>query len=151
MKLSRVRITLGQSFGSVTVFAVLLVLTGCGMQAGAAAPAVATGTAVPAPTKAATPTLAVQPSATTSPRTTATPGPTDTATPVLAELVLRWDKALVTDSDDVHDIVLRLKNTPGIVDGSGNEIEIHILYDPAVITPDQIQQALSDLGYNTTR
>lgn len=91
----------------------------------------------PAPTRTATPTRS--------------PSPAVTATSVLAEITLRWDGAIIADADDVHDIVLRLKSTPGIIDGTGDEIQITIRYDPQIITPDKIQRILADLGFPTRK
>jgi hypothetical protein len=70
---------------------------------------------------------------------------------VLAELNLLWVNTIFADTDDMIEIVLHLKETPGIINGNGNEIEIIILYDPALITPEKIQRILLDLGYQTRR
>jgi len=91
-----------------------------------------------------------------SPQTTApartSPGRTPTASrnPAHAEVYLRWDAgAIISDVDDVLDIVTHLKNTPGIVDGFGNEAEITIIYDPQLITVERIRRALTDMGFPT--
>jgi hypothetical protein len=70
---------------------------------------------------------------------------------VLAQLTLRWVNTIFADTDDMIEIVVHLKETPGIIDGTGNEIEIIILYDPALVTPEKIQRILLDLGYQTSR
>jgi len=56
---------------------------------------------------------------------------------------------MISDVDDVSDIITHLKNIPGIVDGFGNEAEITILYDPQLITVDRIRHTLEDMGFPT--
>ncbi len=87
-----------------------------------------------------------------APRTSTTPAATATKSPAVAEVILRWDAgAIIADIDDVSAIVTQLRNTPGVIDGFGDEIQITILYDPQRITPDAIQRKLADLGYPTRK
>lgn len=110
---------------------------------------------VASPAGVPTATLTAVRSSTSAPTRSATltrsPSRVVTATRVLAEITLRWDGAIIADADDVHDIVLHLKNTPGIIDGTGDEIQITIRYDPQIITPEKIQRVLADLGFPTRR
>ena len=92
------------------------------------------------------------PAAATAPPAGTSPGrsPTASRNPAHAEVYLRWDAgAMISDVDDVSDIITHLKNIPGIVDGFGNEAEITILYDPQLITVDRIRHTLEDMGFPT--
>ncbi len=116
---------------------------GCGASPTAAPSPPPTATAPAQPARVATPTIA--PSPTTAPQGTPTKSP-------LVTLVLRWEPGVhIADIDDVTELVTRLRDTPGIVDGYGDEIQITILYDPRQITPDAIQRKLVDLGYPTRK
>ena len=87
---------------------------------------------------------------TTAPLTSPARTPTASRNPAHAEVYLRWDAgAIISDVDDVSDIVTHLKNTPGIIDGFGNEAEITLLYDPQLITVERIRRALEDMGFPT--
>ena len=87
-----------------------------------------------------------------APRPTPSPVQTATKSPAFAELVLRWEAGtLIADIDDVSELVTRLRDTPGIVDGYGDEIQITILYDPQKITSDAIQRKLADMGFPTRK
>ena len=110
-----------------------------------------TNQTTPSPTFAATATITrLAPTATIAPRTS--PIPASNKTPAPAEVVLRWDGgASIADVDDVSDIVIHLKDTPGIVDGFGDEIQITILYDPQKISVEMIQRKLADFGYRTRK
>lgn len=96
-------------------------------------------------TAPATPSAAL-PAARTSPAQTATA----TRNPARAEVTLRWDAgALISDVDDVFAIVTRLKNTPGILDGFGDESSITVVYDPQQMNVDKIRRLLLDMGFPT--
>ena len=118
-------------------------LVGCGTSASPSpGPAVSPGAETPPP--AAAPTTAPPPP--TSPGRAATA----TRNPAHAEVVLRWDAgAIISDVDDVSDMVTHLKNTPGIIDGFGDEAEITILYDPQQVTVERIRRLLTDMGFPT--
>ncbi len=91
---------------------------------------------------------------TTAPAARTSPGQAATATrqPGVAEVILRWDAgAIIADVDDVSDMVTHLKNTPGIVDGFGDETQITLLYEPQRITVERIRQALADMGFPTVK
>ena len=129
-----------------------LLLLSLGLAACGASPA---ATLRPAATATLVPSLGL-PSPTTpaffAPHPTFTPAPTATKSASLAELVLRWEAgAMISDVDDVSAIATRLRDTPGIVDGFGDEIQITITYDPQKIAPEAIQRKLADLGYPTRR
>jgi len=65
-------------------------------------------------------------------------------------VILRWDAgAIISDVDDVSDMVTHLKNTPGIIDGFGDEAEITILYDPQQVTVERIRRILEEMGFPT--
>jgi len=65
-------------------------------------------------------------------------------------VLLRWDAgAIIADVDDVSDMVTHLKNTPGVIDGFGDEAQITILYDPQQVTVERIRRALADMGFPT--
>jgi hypothetical protein len=102
------------------------------------------------------PTPAVEPSQTAPPAALPTPSPprtspaTATQSPAHAEVVLRWAPgAVISDIDDIYDMVTHLRNTPGIVDGFGDEKQITILYDPGLVTPETIRRLLADMGFPT--
>ena len=125
----------------------LLILSGaflgCGTNPGNAA------TATPVPLPSATTIRLVTPLPTRTITLTPTPAPAGTATPVIAEVTLRWDGALIADVDDVLDIVLHLKQHPGIEGGTGDEIQITVRYNPRLVTPEEIRRILEDLGFRT--
>ena len=112
---------------------------------------VACGTSA-SPSLSPAPTPAAQtPPATATPTTPArTSPPVATRNPANAEVLLRWAPGVnISDIDDVSDIITHLKNTPGIVDGFGDEAQITILYDPQRITPEKIRGILADMGFRT--
>jgi copper chaperone CopZ len=47
----------------------------------------------------------------------------------------------------VDDIRLLLHEVPGILDVVGDEISITITYDPAVISVDELQKTMNDIGF----
>lgn len=99
---------------------------------------------VQTPRPAASPTTA--PPRTTSPSPAATP----TRNATRAEVTLRWDTgAIISDVDEAGVIVSRLKNTPGIIDGFGDETQITVAYDPQQLTVDRIRRVLADMGFPT--
>lgn len=115
---------------------------------GTSAPTSASPTLTPAAGRSQAPASATAPAA----RTSTAPAATPTRPPGSAEVTLRWDTgAIIADVDDVSDIVTRLKNTPGIVGGFGDETQITILYDAQRITPERIQRVLADMGFPTRR
>ena len=126
---------------------------------GASVLAMACGTGAPPSVNSAATTAAaaVQTSPPAVPQTTApaprtSPGRTPTASrnPAHAEVILRWDAgAIISDIDDVTDMVTHLRNTPGIIDGFGDESQITILYDPQLTTVEKIRRTLQDMGFPT--
>lgn len=65
-------------------------------------------------------------------------------------MILRWDAgAIISDVDDVSDMVTHLKNNPGIVGGFGDEAAITIIYDPRQVTVERIRRILADMGFPT--
>jgi hypothetical protein len=51
------------------------------------------------------------------------------------------------DSDDVDEIVRDLRSHDGILSGNGNETELNIVYDPTVITVEEIMDLLKQIGH----
>lgn len=138
MKLKTLKISyVSSKIFRVFILLVSLFLVGCG----------STIDAAPLPSPSALPSA---PPSIRTPTSTPRPSLTATPTPVLSTLVLRWKNALIADVDDVSEIVLRLKDTPGIIDGVGDEQQISILYDPARITPEEIQHTLANMGFQST-
>jgi hypothetical protein len=121
----------------VALVGVLLVACGPG-----AAPSVTTA---PTPAVQASQTLAA-----TAPASTTAPTPTATTASARAEVLLRFAPGTnIADVDDITDIVTHLKNTPGILDGFGDEGQITIVYDPRQITVDRIRVLLEEMSYKT--
>lgn len=121
---------------AVALVGVLLLACGSG-----AAPSVS-----PAPTPAAqssqTP-VASAPASTTAP-------PAATTASARAEVLLRFAPGTnIADVDDITDMVSHLKNSPGIHDGFGDESQITIVYDPRLITVEQIRRLLDEMSYPT--
>lgn len=126
--------------------------------AGALLLACGTSAPPPSPSLALTPavgavqTTAPATAATTAPapRTSPARAPTATRNPAHAEVILGWDAgAIISDVDDVSDMVTHLKNTPGVIDGFGDEAQITILYDPQQVTVERIRRTLADMGFPT--
>jgi hypothetical protein len=64
------------------------------------------------------------------------------------EVTFRWDVGtVITDVDDVTELAVRLRETPGILGAYGDEIQITVVYDPQTMTPDKILQILSNRGF----
>jgi hypothetical protein len=102
----------------------------------------------PAPTSAPTQTAPGTAAPTTAaPRTSP---PVATQNPGRADVVLRWAPGTnISDIDDVYDMISHLKNTPGILDGFGDESQITVVYNPQLVTPEQIRRLLADMGFPT--
>ena len=101
----------------------------------------------PAPTPAA---QSSQTPAATALTSTTAPTPTATAAPERAEVLLRFAPGTnIADIDDITDMVLHLKSTPGIHDGFGDEGQITIVYDPRLITVERIRRLLEEMSYPT--
>ena len=114
-------------------------LVSCGP---AAAPSV-----TPAPTTQSSQTPATP--ASTSAATSA-PSPTSAPNAARAEVLLRFAPGTnIADVDDITDMVLHLKSTPGIHDGFGDEGQITIVYDPRLITVEKIRALLEEMSYKT--
>jgi hypothetical protein len=67
------------------------------------------------------------------------------------QLTFHWIYAAPGDSDDVDELMGRLKAMPGIKGGYGSETEVTIIYDPTQTTPEQIQNLLASWGYPVKR
>jgi len=106
-----------------------------------------------APPLSPAPTPAAQSSQTplaTAPASTTAPTPTATSAPARAEVLLRFAPGTnIADIDDITDMVLHLKSTPGIHDGFGDEGQITIVYDPRQITVEKIRSLLEEMSYPT--
>lgn len=109
------------------------VVAGCG--GGAATPESVPDTAVPVETPTEAPTEA----------------PTDTPVPDPQESIrFKWDSAgnLPADSDDVDDIVGEIRRShEGITGGFGNEVGITVLYNPTLMTVEEVMEALDSIGH----
>lgn len=104
----------------------------------------------PAAERPQTPPPAAAPTTAPARGTSPARAPTATRNPAHAEVILRWDAgAIISDVDDVSDMVVHLKNTPGVIDGFGDEAQITILYDPQQVTVERIRRALADMGFPT--
>jgi hypothetical protein len=67
-----------------------------------------------------------------------------------SEVILRWAAGVnIADIDDVSEIIIQLKNFPGIFGGFGDETQITVVYDAQLTTPDVIRRHLADMGYPT--
>ena len=112
----------------------------------AAAPSV-----TPAPTSVvqSSPTpAATRPASTSTP--SSAPSPTSAPNAARAEVLLRFAPGTnIADIDDITDMVLHLKSTPGIHDGFGDEGQITIVYDPRLITVEKIRALLEEMSYKT--
>lgn len=92
------------------------------------------------------------PTATASPTTPAprTSPPVATQDPGRADVLLKFAPGTnIADIDDVYDMITHLKNTPGIIDGFGDEGQITVVYDPRLINPEGIRRLLAEMGYPT--
>lgn len=123
------------------VLAVAVLIAGCG--GGAETPASQPATAVPA-----SPTEAPTTAPTAPPVATPTAAPAETPAP-RAEVYFEWAAGGVrpADSDDVDPIVLDLMSREGILSGHGNEIGITIVYNPELITIEEIQGIFKSIGH----
>jgi hypothetical protein len=105
-----------------------------------------------APSVSPAPTPAAQSSGTpvaTAPASTTAP-PAATPSPVRAEVLLRFAPGTnISDIDDVYDMITHLKNTPGILDGFGDENQITVVYDPRQVTVEHIRRLLEEMSYPT--
>lgn len=97
---------------------------------------------------AVAPTEAPTSAPTEEPTQTPPAAPVNTPPP-LEEVRLVWAPGGVppSDSDDVDGIVLEIKRHDGIMDGRGNEIEITVMYDPTIITLEEIQAIFRSIGH----
>lgn len=69
---------------------------------------------------------------------------------VRSEVILQWGAGVnIADIDDVSEIVIQLKNFPGVLGGFGDETQITVVYDAKQITPDVIRRHLADMGFPT--
>jgi len=105
----------------------------------------------PSPSPVATPAAqSSQTPATTAPASTSAPSPTSAPNAARSEVLLRFAPGTnIADVDDITDIVTHLKSTPGIHDGFGDESQITIVYDPRLITVEQIRRLLEEMSYPT--
>lgn len=89
-----------------------------------------------------------QPAATaaTAAQTPAGPVAPGVATGVRSEVKLEFVNQLAS-AEEVDDISLVLKRTPGIVSIAGNEIAITVVYDAGLILPNQIRATLASMGH----
>ncbi len=133
---------------SATFFSLLIVaclLSGCGTSS-SATPSGATLVATPVRTSipAQTSTLTLR---------VITPTlPVSTQAPNRAEVIFRWDAGVViADIDDISDLAIHLRDRPGIVDAFGDEIQITVIYDSQLTTPEKIRQILADMGFPTRK
>ncbi|HJW50211.1 MAG TPA: hypothetical protein VJ726_12420 [Candidatus Limnocylindria bacterium] len=106
----------------------------------------------PGSTPAATPapTVAAPSSQTPAATATAAASPAATATSARVDVLLKFAPGTnIADVDDITDIVLHLKSTPGIHDGFGDEGQITIVYDPRLVTVEKIRALLEEMSYKT--
>jgi len=126
-----------------------IVVAGCG--GGAAAPENVPDTAVPAESPTEAPTQAPAEAPTEAPPEAPTEVPTDTPVPEPKESIrFKWDPSgnLPADSDDVDDIVGEIRRSQeGITGGFGNEVGITVLYNPTLITVEEIMETLGSIGH----
>jgi len=96
-----------------------------------------TAEATQAPTAAPTEAPAVEPTPTT-PRETVS---------------FTWAPGAVkpSDADDVAVIITELKNHEGLLGGTGDESGIDIFYDPTVITIEEIEALMRQIGHPVMR
>lgn len=139
----------------------LLILTGCTAVPAAPPPAPPpTETPVPEPTETPVPepteTPVPEDTATPVPEPTETPVPEDTETPVPEDTAAdepvteRIELDFVTPLstvEEVDDIESLLHDVEGIISIRGNEVGLTITYDPAILTPDDVRQQMSNIGF----
>ncbi len=100
------------------------------------------------PTAAPTDTEEPTPEPTEVPTDTPIPEPTNTPQP-REEVYLVWAPGGVkpSDSDDVDGIVEDISGVDGIIGGNGNEIGINVVYNPTIITVEEIIELLRSIGH----
>jgi hypothetical protein len=121
------------------VFLGMIVAASCGAE-----PATQPGTTAPSTPAAVSPspTLASQPSPTIAPTPTAASG-------ARAEVSFEWASGGVrpADADDVQAINAKLITNHGILGSTGNETRMIVVYDPTLITVEQIQEIFRQIGH----
>jgi hypothetical protein len=116
-----------------------IVVASCGAE-----PATRTGTTPPSTPAGVSPspTLASQPSPTIAPTPT-------TPASARAEVSFEWAPGGVrpADADDVQAINAKLITNRGVLGSSGNETRMIVVYDPTLITVEQIQEIFRQIGH----
>ena len=122
----------------------LVSLMGCGRGAAEEPTSTPADTATSVPTATAT----SAPTDTPTPAPTATPLPAPTATPepVGERVSLEFVNQLST-AEEGEDIEMALHDVEGILSIRGDEFGLTITYDPDIITPDEVRQALAQIGH----
>lgn len=136
------------------VLLVLLFVSGCGgAETQTTEPAVIDPTAVPTEAPIADPTdvpptVAPTEAPTEVPTEAPTAAPTNTSVPS-EEVYFEWAPGGVrpSDSDDVDGIVLDIIEEEGILNGFGNEIGITVVYNPALITVEELMELFDGIGH----
>jgi hypothetical protein len=103
---------------------------------------------IPTEEPSAVPTEEPTAAPTEEPTTTPIPEPTSTPPP-REEIYFVWAPGGVTpaDSDDVDGIVQDVTTREGIIRGNGNEIGITIVYDPTLITIEEILEVFGSIAH----
>lgn len=121
------------------ILLVSVFLAGCG--GGEAAP-----TPAPAPAATSTPEPAATPAPTSAPTPTPVPADTPTPEPSGEQIKLEFVTPLST-AEQGEDIQQQLHDVEGILSIRGDEFGLTIKYDPDVITPDDLKQQMSVIGF----
>lgn len=122
----------------------LVSLIGCRGEAAEAPTSTPAATATPVPT--ATATSVPEATATPVPAATPTPAPTATPEPAGEKISLEFVNQLST-AEEGEDIERALHDVEGILTIRGDEFGLTITYDPDIITPDEVRQALARIGH----
>ena len=140
-----------------TALATGLIVVAIGLAACAPAqPATSAPAAAPTATQAAAPTsapaaapTATQAAAPTSAPPTAPPTAAPTQATASERVAFNWAPGSVTpaDSDDVDEIIRDLMRNEGVLSGTGNETVLNIVFDPTVITVEEIMEELKQIGH----
>ena len=114
---------------AVVSLAAMVALAGCG---GGATPA------PPTPTSAPTATLAVA-APTSAP-------PTATAVQAGEKVTFEFVMSLST-IEELEPILNLVEEIEGVLGASGSQVDITITYDPTVVTVEELQARMSEIGY----
>lgn len=121
----------------------LIALAGCGGGQATTATPPPTPTSAPAETLAPAAT-APQPTTTAVPPT-ATSAPAATATQAGEKVTFEFVAPLST-IEELDPLLAAVEDVEGVLGASGSQVDITITYDPAVITVEELQAKMAEIG-----